>query len=290
VKFYLNTITAARLSLSGYRSFYNFDPTTVPSISIIRGVGIYVSEKLCPHEVQFNNSQFQEQLWIEIALKGSDSLLVGCIYRSPSSDLCQSTTALCDLFCRVQGHSHVLICGDFNYPDINWSTLACQLFLDAVNSCCLFQHVTEPTHYRFNTTANTLDLVFTNEDGMINNIEYLPGIGASDHVCLQFNFTCYSSPAPTSRPKYNLNQANFDRMMRELLQNADWNDSLATLDICSAWKLFSDKFTDIINECIPKFVPRRRKKIFLTSRALSLRNKKSKLWCKYKQSNSTRVY
>ena len=34
-KAYCNTITAACLSLTGYRSFYNFDPTTVPSISII---------------------------------------------------------------------------------------------------------------------------------------------------------------------------------------------------------------------------------------------------------------
>ena len=236
-KAYCNTITAARLSLAGYRAFYNFDPTTIPPISTIRGVGIYVSEKLSPHEVQFNDCEFQEQLWIEIALKGSDSLLVGCIYRSPSSDLCQSTTALFDLLSKIQDHSHVLICGDFNYPDIKWSTLACdtsfsKLFLDAVNNCCLFQHVTEPTHYRRNTTANILDLVFTNEDGMIDSIEYLPGIGASDHVWLQFNFICYSSPMPTDRPKYNLHQADFNKM-RELLQPIDWNDLLGDLDICS---------------------------------------------------------
>ena len=52
---------------------------------------------------------------------------------------------------------------------------------------------------------------------MIDNIEYLPGVGASDHVCLQFNFICYSSPMPTDRPKYNLHQADFNKM-RELLQ------------------------------------------------------------------------
>jgi len=78
--------------------------------------------------------------------------------------------------------------------------------------------------------------------------------------------------------------------MRELLQNVNWSDSLAALDICSAWKLFSDKFTDIINECIPKSVPRKRKNIFMTPRALLLQNKRSKLWRKYKQSNSSRVY
>ena len=67
---------------------------------------------------------------------------------------------------------------------------------------------------------------------MIDSIEYLPGIGASDHVWLQFNFICYSSPMPTDRPKYNLHQADFNKM-RELLQPIDWNDLLGDLDICS---------------------------------------------------------
>ena len=59
-----------------------------------------------------------------------------------------------------------------------------QAFLDAVHDSYLFQHVTTPTHYRLNTTANILDLVLTNEEAMINIIQYLPGIGSSDHVCL----------------------------------------------------------------------------------------------------------
>ena len=32
-KAHCNTITVARLSLTGYRSFYNFDPATIPPIS-----------------------------------------------------------------------------------------------------------------------------------------------------------------------------------------------------------------------------------------------------------------
>jgi len=38
------------------------------------------------------------------------------------------------------------------------------------------QHVTEPTHYRPNTTSNILDLVLTN---MINTIQSLSGINPS---------------------------------------------------------------------------------------------------------------
>ena len=118
------------------------------------------------------------------------------MYRSPSSDKYKSTLALCNLLSSIHGYSHVLICGDFNYPNINWSTLSCnttysQMFLDTIHDHCLFQHITEPTHYRPITVANTLDLIFTNEDGMINSVEYLPGIGSSDHVCLIVLFQLY---------------------------------------------------------------------------------------------------
>jgi len=203
-----NTLTSVHLFLNGYTSIYNFDPnvylliTTSPSI---RGEGIYVSEKLPFCEVKFNSSSCVENIWIKIILRGQDSLLVGCIYRSPSSDPHQSTTELCDLLEFIQDYTHVLICEDFNYPNINCSTLSCgmsylQTFLDAVHDFYLHQHFTEPTHYRPNTTSNILDVVLTNEEALINTIQYLPGIGSSDHVCLQFELLCYSACSKASLP------------------------------------------------------------------------------------------
>jgi len=44
-KAHCNTITAACLSINGcYSYFLNFDPATVPSISVVRGVDIYASK------------------------------------------------------------------------------------------------------------------------------------------------------------------------------------------------------------------------------------------------------
>ena len=160
------------------------------------------------------------------------------------------------------------------------------MFLDAVHDNCLFQNVTKPTRYRANTTANTLDLVFTNEEGMVNGIEYLPAIGSSDHVCLRFNLLCYSSYSQVSRPKYNLYQANFDTM-RELLQEINWDDNLSPLDIYSAWQFFATEFTIMINEYIPLYVFKKKKNIHPTHEVFYLRNKKHKLWNKYMCSNSS---
>lgn len=102
-KAHCKTVTPARLSFNGYCSIFNFYPNAAPPSSV-RGVDIYASEKLSFSEV---NTNFDEHAWIKITLRGHDSLLVGCIYRSPSSDKLQSTINLCDLLSSIQ--SEILI-------------------------------------------------------------------------------------------------------------------------------------------------------------------------------------
>jgi len=53
-----NTLSTARLSLNGYSSIFNFDPDSTHSSSV-RGMGIYVSEKLSFCEVQFDHFDLQ---------------------------------------------------------------------------------------------------------------------------------------------------------------------------------------------------------------------------------------
>jgi len=90
---------------------------------------------------------------------------------------------------------------------------------------------------------------------MINTIQYLPGIGFSDHVCLRFDLLCYSTCSKATQPRYNLHQADFDKLT-DLIQEVNWNDTLSPLNIHCAWKLFATKFTYFINECIPYNIPR----------------------------------
>jgi uncharacterized membrane protein (UPF0127 family) len=40
-------------------------------------------------------------------------------------------------------------------------------------------------------TPHVLDLVFTNEENMVSEMEYLSSIGKSDHCDSQFQFNCY---------------------------------------------------------------------------------------------------
>ena len=54
----------------------------------------------------------------------------------------------------------------------------------------VFQHCKEPTKYRENQEPSLLDLNFTNEENMIENKDYLPSLGKSDHLVLMFHFNC----------------------------------------------------------------------------------------------------
>ena len=190
----------------------NFDPNNYDPISSdIRGVGIYVHHKLQASQVLFNSPHFKDHVWASVKLQGSDSLLVGCIYHSPSGNIDTSTASLCDLLTSLHNYTHLLICGDFNYKAISWSNFSgtgnnCHIepFLDTIDDLFLFQHINEPTRYREEETPSLLDLVFTNEQDMINNLVYLPPLGNSDHICIEFDLICYSEPKKYDNLKYNI--------------------------------------------------------------------------------------
>ena len=61
--------------------------------------------------------------------------------------------------------------------------------------------------------------------------------------------------------------------MRELLEHIDWEGILCPLDIHGAWQLFSIRFTGILNVCIPFGIPRPKKNLFMTHRALRLKTR-----------------
>ena len=126
------------------------------------------------------DSNFSEHVWAQIKLKNNDSLLIGCLYRSPSSsrDNCNSLINMLDHVNSLR-KSHLLIMGDFNFKEIDWvnqSTSTSEehissLFLENIRDNYLFQHVTECTRYRENNVPSVVVLVFTNEENMISNMQ-----------------------------------------------------------------------------------------------------------------------
>ena len=89
----------------------------------------------------------------------------------------------------------MLIAGDFIYPEIDWEDVhshepenhRSHTFIKTLQDLFLYQHITEHTHYRVGQNPSLLDLIMTNEEGMVNTIQYLSPLGKSDHICILFN-------------------------------------------------------------------------------------------------------
>lgn len=67
----------------------------------------------------------------------------------------------------------------------------------------------KPTRYRTQQTANVLDLVFTNEESMINEIKYEEPIGKSDHLCLVWSLKSEVLGSDTAVVKYLFSKGDF---------------------------------------------------------------------------------
>jgi hypothetical protein len=54
-------------------------------------------------------------------------------------------------------------------------------FLVCIDDCFLTQHVREATHHRPGQAANTLDLVLSNEENMVEGVQHHAPLGKSHH-------------------------------------------------------------------------------------------------------------
>ena len=80
-----------------------------------------------------------------------------------------------------------------------------------------------------------LDLIFTNEHDMIKYLSYLPPLGSSDHICIEFDLICYLEPKKSVKFKYNIRATLTNtELMKQALGNVDW---VLILDTLTAKKL-----------------------------------------------------
>ena len=68
--------------------------------------------------------------------------------------------------------------------------------MECIRDAYIYQHVKEPTRVRENNEPSTLDLVLTDEESMVESINFDPGLGKSDHLTLSFEYTCFTSTDP----------------------------------------------------------------------------------------------
>ena len=181
---------------------------------------------------------------------GNDKLLLGCFYRSPNGNDEQNSKLNNEIIRGVRGYSHILITGDFNHPEIDWKNCVSSkdqhhkssTFLENIRDCYLEQHVTEPTHHRGDQQANTLDLIFTNEEDMIDKVDLISPLGKRrSSQWIKFYL---------SRPKLNYNIGDYNQV-RQDLQEIDWHSKLENTDVHTAFNTICEDILQVTRRHIP---------------------------------------
>ena len=139
-----NEISKEILKLSGYDLVGRSDRTDTLKG---RGGGILLYSRL-PHIYEQAANRTEQVIHSTLSIRDNVDIHFHVFYRSPNSS--DEINEEVITFIQNIPQNSILI-GDFNYPEINWSTLSCshapgKLFLDTVNDKFLNQHVNFPTN------------------------------------------------------------------------------------------------------------------------------------------------
>ena len=143
------------------------------------GVALYVRNTLKSNvNTTIKTDRNTESLWIDIII-GGKKIVVGIIYRPPDLDE-EACASIMQEIARAARYNNVCIMGDFNYRGIDWDTMtgdrSSEEFLNVIQDSFLKQLVREPTRQ-----GNILDLVFTNNETLVSQVEIGARFDVSDH-------------------------------------------------------------------------------------------------------------
>jgi hypothetical protein len=154
---------------------------------------------------------FPECIWCDIEISG-EKTLIGICYRPPDSSKLQDEAL--NKILSLASKEKLLVMGDFNFPELNWEkpeTLDdSHSFMRCVNDNFLIQCVADCTRGK-----NILDLVFTTEENMVENLSVGEPFGTSDHQIIRWVFLATRDDVlnKDSVKMRDYFKADFDKMM-----------------------------------------------------------------------------
>ena len=221
------------------------------------GVAIYVHNSAIPSIIDITSSV--EAVCLRISLSHFDLLLL-CVYRPPHCSDNLELLALIKSTAQLASQLDIplFICGDFNYPNIQWDLFThsgqralYDPFLACITELGLTQHVFSPTHIQ----GNILDLVFTDRV-IIEDLTIAPPV-LSDHSILTTSLNLQWKSCDSNSPElyYNFGKADLVRA-RGIFESHEAliSDAIMNRDpIDKVYELFRKSLFDIRDNCVPSY-------------------------------------
>ena len=230
--------------------------------------------------------------------------MFGCVYRKGTCSS-ENTTNMMNLLteaCKLS--KFITICGDFNFPSINWTTTPRQdndttanVFLETLDDLFLTQHVKDFTRKRGTDKPSTLDLVLTDHLQIISKPVVNSPFGKSDHGLITwkstFRTTEEQKDASEDVLKHNFYKGNYKSMKGDL-SSINWE---LLFSDCKNIEDMTVVFEKVIKDQIDKHVPlkkvnskRKRQCPWVDYKALKAIRRKHHAWKRFQKTKSHERY
>ena len=199
---------------------------------------------------------------------GSERILVLCVYRPPTTtrDLSKKINRMISntkRFVDNKKYTGLLIAGDFNFPDINWTHeggiinslrfSSANDILNTINDNFLIQCVSEPTF-----GDNILDLVITEAPERVFSLCVGPPISSSaanklhSSITWEYNLRSNNISNSTNQLVRLHNKSNFTEIS-SYISNIDWNSLFEGLNVNEMYEHFLHHYNIATDIHTPKF-------------------------------------
>jgi hypothetical protein len=155
-----------------------------------------------------------------------------------------------------------------------------QFFVNFVIDNGLSQFVCQPTREK-----NILDIILSNDNHAVFNVQYHPPFSTSDHLCVSWNAWFPDVPPVTCDSldtAYNFARADYNQL-HTYLSNINWVNMFSTchpLDTESLWSIFKQVLFDAFSVCVPVHTHGNSRKRKYPKYVRAALNKKKALWHK----------
>lgn len=207
------------------------------------GVMIYVSKNVSSVIVKcetFDDGR-SEALTVKVILNEDCSIVCSCVYIPPAYVLRESPVlSYLNGVADLQA-DYLIVCGDFNCPDIRWDLCESSAASAPILQWCLdnflLQNVNEPTRP---LSQSLLDVVFSSVSTNICNVAIKECFGNSDHSIVSFSMSLPFETDESNVPDeyyLDLTKVNWNSY-RECLAKMYWPPITSNSNIDATWEIY----------------------------------------------------
>jgi len=205
-----------------------------------RGSGVVLYVRDCFDCIELNDCDDKvESLWVKMRGKANKAdVLLGVCYRPPSQDE-EADEVFCKRLAEVSQSLVLVLMMAFNLPEVCWKYNTAERkqsrrFLECVEDNFLMQLVSEPTR-----GGASLDLWFTNREGLVGDVVVRGCLGLSAHEMIEFLFQGHVKRRAIKTTTVDFQREDFD-LLRTLAERVPQERVLKGRGVQAGWTFFKE--------------------------------------------------